>query len=66
MIDRSIKLYFSTVNRLAQKPTHISIVATVLLERETDRHDRETDRQTQSETDRQTETDGQASKEIIK
>ena len=39
-----IKLYFSTVKILAQRPTHISAVATVLL-RERDR-DRQTDRQT--------------------
>ena len=29
-IDRLIKLYFSTVKILAQRPTHISAVATVL------------------------------------
>ena len=31
MIDCLIKLYFSTVKILAQRPTHISAVATVLL-----------------------------------
>ena len=31
MIDRVIKLYFSTVKILPQRPTHISAVATVLL-----------------------------------
>ena len=31
MTDRLIKLYFSTVKILAQRPTHISAVATVLL-----------------------------------
>ena len=29
--EREIKLYFSTVKILAQRPTHISAVATVLL-----------------------------------
>ena len=29
--EREIKLYFSTVTILAQRPTHISAVATVLL-----------------------------------
>ena len=31
MIDCLIELYFSTVKILAQRPTHISAVATVLL-----------------------------------
>ena len=31
LIDWLIELYFSTVKRLAQRPTHISAVATVLL-----------------------------------
>ena len=29
--ERKIKLYFSTVKILAQRPTHLSAVATVLL-----------------------------------
>ena len=58
-----IELDFSTVKILAQRPTHISAVATVLQreregERETHRHrqtDRQTDSQTETETDRQTD-----------
>ena len=42
-----IKLYFSTVKILAQRPTCISAVAT----------DRQTDRDRQRQRDRETETD---------
>ena len=67
-----IELYFSTVKILAQRPTHISAVATVLLitktftvkERQTDRH-KQTDRQGKRVTDRRrnTETNRQREKD---
>ena len=59
---------------LAQRPTHISAVATVLLitkterqrQRERDRdRARETETETQRERDKETETDRQTDKEII-
>ena len=46
-----IKLYFTTVKILAQRPTHISAVATVLLitrERERERREREREREKQA------------------
>ena len=52
-----IKLYFSTVKVLAQRPTHISAVATVLLITKTFTvryYERQTDRQRQTETKRNT------------
>ena len=47
-----IELYFSTVKTLAQRPTHISAVATLLLGR-----DRQTERQRQRDKQRQRETE---------
>ena len=55
-----VKHYFSAMKILAQRPTHIFAVVTVLLlikalrerERESET-DRQTDRQTETETDRQ-------------
>ena len=49
-----IKLYFSTVKTLAQRPTHISAVATLLLERERERQtERVRDRESETESQRQ-------------
>ena len=68
MIHSLIKFYFSTVKVLAQRPTHISAVATVLLITKTSivkyyERDRQTDRKTDTDTqryrDRETETDRQ-------
>ena len=50
-----IKLYFSTVKILAQRPTHISAIATVLLITETvtvkEREQRERERERERLTD---------------
>ena len=65
-----IKLYFSTVKILAQRPTHVSAVATVLLitktfivkgrERERERErDRDRERQTDRQRQRGRQTDRQ-------
>ena len=68
-----IELYFSTVKILAQRPTHISAVATVLpitktftvkyyYRRERERYrqtDRQTDRDRHRETERQRETEAE-------
>ena len=75
--EREIELYFSTVKILAQRPTHISAVATVLLitktftmketDRQTaDRHiqtDRERETQRDAETQRQTDIESQRNKD---
>ena len=57
-----LKLYFSTVKILAQRPTHISAVATVLLinkrERERPRQ-RDRDIKTERDRDRETQRDRQ-------
>ena len=57
-----IKLYFSTVQIIPQRPTHISAVATVLLITRTfivqyyeRKRQTQTDRQTEKGTDRQTD-----------
>ena len=59
LIDWLIKLYFSTVKILAQRPTHISAVATVLLITKTFTvkysRERQTDRQTETETETERE-----------
>ena len=51
-----IELYFSTVKILAQRPTHISAIATVLL---ITKREREIDRQRQREIQRDRQTDRQ-------
>ena len=60
--DWLIELYFSTVKILAQRLTHISAIATVLLVTKTFTHtytqtDRQTDRETHTHTDGQTDRD---------
>ena len=63
MIDCLIKLYFSTVKILAQRPTYISAVATVLLITKTftglHASKTETDRQRETQTDSQTDRETQ-------
>ena len=51
-LERQIKLYFSAVKILAQRPTHISAAGTVLLIIKTFIVKRETDRDRRTKRDR--------------